>query len=161
MGVTVGFISATTEELDRAEKDPSWAHAYVDALYDSDVHPSSDRPDGGPDKAWAGLEFLFGEAEVGCEFLMDGFMIDEDGTLFGWTAEQMERLAKELGETPWERLAAHYDPVRMTEKEVYPNVWRFDPEGELEWLEYAYQELVAFFAAAAERGHGAFMTFSF
>ncbi|MFF5476197.1 YfbM family protein [Streptomyces sp. NPDC012935] len=161
MSVTISFISATTEELDRAEKEPSWAEEFVDSLYDSDVYPSQDRPDSGPDKAWAGLQFLFDEAEVGPEFLMDGFMIQEDGTLFGWTAEQIAHLARQLGATPWKQLAAHYDPVRMTEADVYPNVWRFDPEGELGWLERHYGELVAFFAAAAERGHGAFMNFSF
>ncbi|MFJ7074296.1 YfbM family protein [Streptomyces sp. NPDC098781] len=161
MSVTISFISATTQELDRAERDPSWADEYADSLYDSDVYASPDRPDAGPDKAWAGLQFLFEESGVGPDFLMDGFMIVEEGTLFGWTAEQIAKLASELGATPWERLAAHYDPVRMTENEVYPNMWRFDAEGELEWLRHAYEELVAFFAAAAERGLGAFMNFSF
>lgn len=160
MGVSVSFISATTEELDRAEKDPSWADDYLHELYGDDF-PSPDRPFGGPDKAFAGLQFLFDETEVHLEFLMDGFMILEDGTLFGWTAEQIESVARQLRATPWERLAAHYDPERMTKEEVYPNTWRFDPEGELEWLENAYRELVEFFGDAADRGLGAFMNFSF
>ncbi|MFJ8538267.1 YfbM family protein [Streptomyces sp. NPDC093591] len=161
MGVSISFISATTQELDRAEKDPDWADEYVYQLYDSDNFPAPDRPYGGPDKAWGGLQFLFDEARVGPEFLMDGSMILEDGTLFGWTAEQVESLAGQLRETPWERLAAHYDAERMAKDDVYPNMWKFDPEGELGWLEYAYEELVEFFCAAAERGLGAFMTFSF
>ncbi|WP_432195092.1 hypothetical protein [Streptomyces sp. bgisy027] len=32
---------------------------------------------------------------------------------------------------------------------------------QLDWLESDYEVLVAFFAAAAERGYGAFMDFSF
>jgi hypothetical protein len=161
MGVSISFISATTEELDRAAQDPGWADEYVSQLYDSDNFPAADRPYGGPDRAWGGLQFLFDEAEVELEFLMDGFVILEDGTLFGWDAEQIESLARQLRETPWERLAAHYDPERMAKQDVYPNMWTFDPEGRLGWLEDAYEELVGFFAAAAERGLGAFMNFSF
>ncbi|ELS50777.1 YfbM family protein [Streptomyces viridochromogenes] len=161
MGVSISFISATTEELDRAEQDPSWADEYVYELYDSDDFPMPDRPHGGPDKAWAGLQFLIDETDVRLEFLMDGLPILEDGTLFVWSAEQIESVARQLRATPWEQLAAHYDPERMTKEDVYPNTWRFDPEADLYWLERAYEELVAFFTEAAERGHGAFMNFSF
>ncbi|MFH0516008.1 DUF1877 family protein [Streptomyces sp. M41] len=160
MGVSISFIGATTQELDRAERDPSWAEEFVYELYGDDF-PSPDRPYGGPDREFGGLQFLFDEAGVGVEFVMDGFQIQEDGTLFGWTAEQIAGVARELRATPWERLAAHYDPVRMGEQDVYPNMWKFDPDGRLGGLEYAYEELVEFFAAAAERGLGAFMTFSF
>lgn len=95
------------------------------------------------------------------EFVMDGFQIRDDGTLFGWTAEQIDSVARELRATSWERLATHYDPERMAKEDVYPNMWTFDPDGQLDWLENAYEELVAFFSAAAERGYGAFMNFSF
>ncbi|MFF0732936.1 DUF1877 family protein [Streptomyces chartreusis] len=160
MGVSISFIGATTEELDRAEKDPSWAEEHVSDLHGVD-YPLSDRPDCGPAKAFAGLQFLFDEAEVSLEFVMDGFQIQDDGTLFGWTAEQIDSVARELRATPWERLAAHYDPERMAKEDVYPNLWTFDPDGQLDWLESAYEELVAFFSVAAERGYGAFMNFSF
>ncbi|MFF7188232.1 YfbM family protein [Streptomyces sp. NPDC008222] len=159
MSVSIGFISATREELDRAEREPSWAKAYVHELYACD--PMPDRPYGGPGKAWAGLQFLLDETQVDIEFLMDGSQILQEGTLFGWSAEQIQSVARRLRATPWEQLAAHYAPERMTVEEVYPNMWRFDAEGELEWLERSYEELVAFFAGAAERGHGAFMSFSF
>ena len=161
MGVSIGFISATTEELDRAEKEPSWADEYVFELYDTDDLSIPDRPDGGPDKAWAGLQFLLDETDVHLDFLMDGFPILEDGTLFGWSAAQVESVARQLRATPWEQLVVHYDPERMTKQEVYPNTWRFDPEGELTWLERSYGELVAFFTEAAKGGYGAFMSFSF
>ncbi|ARF58432.1 DUF1877 family protein [Streptomyces gilvosporeus] len=161
MGVSIGFICATTEELNRAEKEPSWADAFLGELYGSDDFPMPDRPYGGPDKAFAGLQFLFDAADVSLDFLMDGFSILEDGTLFGWSAEQIESLARQLRATPWEQLAAHYDPQRMTRENVYPNTWRFRPEDELEWLKDAYDELVTFLTAAAERGYGAFMSFSF
>jgi hypothetical protein len=161
MGVSISFISATTEELDRAERDPSWAGQFVYDLYAGDTYPMPDRLYGGPGRDFAGLQFLFDEARMALEFVLDGFQILEDGTLFGWTAEQIVSTARELRETPWERLAAHYDPERMAKEDVYPNMWRFDPEGRLDGLEGAYDELVAFFGAAADRGLGAFMNFSF
>ncbi|MFG2289081.1 YfbM family protein [Streptomyces sp. NPDC048595] len=159
MGLSVAFIAATTEELDRAEKEPDWAEEYTFELYEDDDFPT--RPVGGPDKAWAGLEFLLGQTDVYLDFLMDGEAILEDGTLFGWSAEQIAHLARQLRALPWEQLAAHYDPERMMKDNVYPNMWQFDAEGELTWLEDAYEELVAFFSAAAEGGYGAFMSFSF
>ena len=159
MSVSIAFMSATREELDRADREPSWGREYVYELYASD--PMPDRPHGGPGKAWAGLQFLLDEAEVNIEFLMDGSPILRDGTLFGWSAEQIESVARLLRATPWKRLAAHYAPERMTIEEVYPNTWQFDAEGELDWLERSYEELVAFFGEAAERGYGAFMGFSF
>ncbi|QHC22882.1 YfbM family protein [Streptomyces sp. GS7] len=161
MGVSISFISATTEELDRAENEPSWADEYIYELYTSDDVSIPDRPRGGPDKAWAGLQFLLDDTDVQLDFLMDGFQIQEDGTLFGWSAEQIESVARQLREMPWERLAAHYDPERMMKEEVYPKTWRLDPEGELDWLERSYDELVAFFKEAVEGGYGAFMNFSF
>lgn len=42
-----------------------------------------------------------------------------------------------------------------------PNLWAFDPAGQREWLQAAYEELVAFVAGAAERGQGAFMGFAY
>ncbi|MFE7273564.1 DUF1877 family protein [Streptomyces sp. NPDC057623] len=161
MGVSISFVSATTEELDRAEKDPSWAGQFVYDLYGGDTYPMPGRLYGGPDRDFAGLQFLFDEARMALEFVLDGFQIQEDGTLFGWTAEQIAGTARELRETPWEKLAAHYDPERMAAQDVYPNMWRFDPEGRLEGLEATYEELVAFFGEAADRGLGAFMNFSF
>jgi hypothetical protein len=159
MSVTISFISATAEELDRAAEDPDWASEFLDELYEGDDGPG--RPDGGPDKAWGGLQYLFDKADVYLEFLMEGYSIGEDGTLFGWPVEDVASLAAKLQATPWEQLAAHYEPELMAKEEVYPNCWKLDPEGELEWLESAYGELVAFFAEAAEGGYGAFMMFSF
>ncbi|MFJ9407522.1 DUF1877 family protein [Streptomyces sp. NPDC101393] len=152
MGVSMAFISATTEELERAEKDPGWADAFVGELYDGDAYAK--RPHDGPGKAWADLQFLLDGADVGLEFLMDGDQLLEDGTLFAWSAEQIESVARELQATPWERLAVHYDAERMKQQRGYP-------PSELDWLEGPYEELVAFFAEAAAGGYGAFMTFSF
>ncbi|MET9971200.1 DUF1877 family protein, partial [Streptomyces sp. NPDC006356] len=106
MGVSISFVSATTEELDRAEQDPSWAGQFHGELYSGDLFPIPGRLYGGPDRDFAGLQFLFDEAELSLEFVMDGFQILEDGTLFGWTAEQIDGVARELRATPWEPLVS-------------------------------------------------------
>lgn len=158
---TSRFIGGTTEELDRAVKAPDQAEDDVDELFESDDSTVPGGPSAELDKMWDGLQFLLGEAGVGFEFMMDGFLIAEEGTLFRWSAEHVEAVARQLRATPWERLAAHFDPERMIKENVYPHVWDVAPESELEWLESAYGDLVEFFGAAADRGLGAFMTFSF
>lgn len=158
MGMYISFYGATPEELDRAAKDPSWAEEYVDELYDNDDDPLQGRPDVGLDKKWAGLQFLLDETDVELEFMMDGFVIVEEGTLFGYSPEEVKTVAQQLRATPWEQLAAHYDAERMLKDDVYPRIWEVDGE---DWLEDAYQELVEFFGEAADRDLGAFMTFSF
>lgn len=161
MSVEISFLAATADELARAEREPDWAEELIDELYDFDNPSAPGRPDCGPEKAWAGLQYLFDRAGVGIDFLMDGGEIKDDGTLFGRSVEQTASAAQELRAVPWERLAVHYDAERMMKEEVYPRVWASDPEGESEWLRSAYEELVAFFDAAAGGGYGAFMTFSF
>ncbi|MFD6311556.1 hypothetical protein [Streptomyces nigra] len=49
----------------------------------------------------------------------------------------------------------------MARDDVCPNLWAFDPTGQREWLQSAYEELVAFVTGAAERGQGAFMGFAY
>ncbi|GGX25681.1 hypothetical protein GCM10010341_53710 [Streptomyces noursei] len=157
MGMVISFTCVTPEELDRAEEDPEWAR---DLLWKIDeLRP--DNPEAYLDKAWAGLEFLFGEADEPLEFLMDGNPIDDEGSLFTWDVESVRDTARRLRALPWERLATHYDPVRMTEEEVYPNIWDPEDEDEPEYLKGAYETLVSFFEATARSTSAALMSFSF
>ncbi|MCX5208526.1 YfbM family protein [Kitasatospora sp. NBC_00240] len=156
MGMYVSFTRMTPAQLEQAAHDPDWAAEYLDAYY-GDGGPCD--LSGGLDKAWAGLQFLLDAAEVPVEFLMDGFPIRDDGTLFGWSAEDVRELAKELRAVPFERLAAHYDPARMAAEGVYPNVWEFRPEEELDHLRGSYESLVGFLDSAAASGSAAVMTF--
>ncbi|GAB7028879.1 YfbM family protein [Streptomyces sp. NPDC021749] len=157
MGMVISFTRMTPEELDRAEKDIEWAREFLWEI--DELRP--DNPGAYLDKAWAGLEFLLGEADEPLEFLMDGYPIDDEGTLFGWSAESVQETAKRLRALPWERLATYYDPVRMTEEEVYPNIWDPEDEDGPEYLEGAYETLVSFFEATARLESPALMSFSF
>ncbi|MEU9126438.1 YfbM family protein [Streptomyces sp. NPDC048506] len=157
MGMVISFTRVTPEELDKAVKDPEWAEEFLWEV--DELRP--DNPGADLDKAWAGLEFLLGEADESIEFLMDGDPIDDEGTLFSWSVESVQDVAKRLRALPWERLATHYDPVQMAKEKVYPNIWDPENEFELEYLKWAYDELVAFFDATARLESPALMSFSF
>ncbi|BDM69342.1 hypothetical protein HEK616_28290 [Streptomyces nigrescens] len=157
MGMVISFTCVTPEELDRAEKDAEWAREFLWEV--DELRP--DNPGAYLDKAWAGLEFLLGEADEPLEFLMDGYQIDDEGTLFSWSVESVQDMAKRLGALPWERLVSHYDPARMAEEEVYPNIWDPEDDDEPEYLKGAYETLVGFFDATARLKSAALMSFSF
>ncbi|MDG4861745.1 YfbM family protein [Streptomyces sp. T-3] len=157
--MTLSFTCVTPEELARALQDPEWAEEYVDELEAGELRP--DDPDGFIEKAWAGIQYLLSCAGAGIELQMDGDPIDEELTLVGWSAEMVQHAAKTLQTLPFEKLAAHYDPVEMQERNVYPNIWTHDPEGEREYLEWHYGRLVTFFKEAAAMRYAAIMTFSF
>ncbi|MCX5213513.1 YfbM family protein [Kitasatospora sp. NBC_00240] len=156
----MSFTPLTPEELARATEDPAWAEEFLDAYYDhdgdEDIEPEAF--DGYLDKAWAGIQFLLDAADATVELDMGGYPIDDE-SLSGWTVEDVRRTAERLRELPWERLAEHYDPARMAEREVYPDVWQVDPEGELEYLRVHYATLVAFFDGAARAGSAAILQF--
>ncbi|MFD7918501.1 YfbM family protein [Streptomyces sp. NPDC059740] len=153
MGMYLSFIRVTPQELEEAEKDPARAEVFLERRHER----GADEPDGGLEKAWAGLEFLLNAAAAGVDLLRDGELISEDGRFSGWTADRVQGAAKRLGDLPFERLARHYDPQRMTEEDVYPGVWQPPGKGELAYLEEHYAVLVGFFTAAAASGSAAIM----
>lgn len=155
MSMTIGFTSVTPQEFDRAIGDSEWA----DELIGSDEKIEQE-PNGYLDKSWAGLEYLMHKAEVGFEFLFTGKDITDDGTLFGWSPELVRQTAEELRSVPFGRLAAHYDGPAMQVAEVYPLAWDDDGNA-LDYVEFYYAQMVAFFEAAAASGAGAIMSFSF
>ncbi|MGW4004601.1 hypothetical protein [Streptomyces nigra] len=81
------------------------------------------------------------------------------------TAEELDRAWREPARRPVAGDAVGaaggpHDPERMARDDVCPNLWAFDPAGQREWLQAAYEALVAFVTGAAERGQGAFMGFA-
>jgi hypothetical protein len=153
MGMVVSFTRVTPEELDRAMDDAEWAEEH---LWDLDREP-----DGYLDKAWDGIQFLLNAAEVPIDLRMDGDFIGEDGCLAGWTVGDVENAARHLRATPFEQLARHFDPARMTQRDIYPAViWERDDDA-LDYLREHYEILVKFFDAAAASGSAAIMNFSY
>ncbi|MFJ6676802.1 DUF1877 family protein [Actinosynnema sp. NPDC091369] len=151
MGMTLSFTRVTPEELDRAFADPEWAREHV---ADEDV------PYCFLEKSWAGIQFLLDAAGVRVDLYEDGEPVDRRSALFGWTAAAVAAAAELLSATPFEVLAAHYDPEKLSEQDVYPmnHLWDAD---DVEYLRGHYRDLVTFFEETAAAGGAAIRDFSF
>jgi len=145
----------TPQELDRAIADPDWAKEY---LLDEDL------PSCSLEKSWAGIQFLLDAAEVDVDVYEDGSCFITNGgdglSLLGWDDGLVANTARALSATPFEALAGHYDPAKMSEEEIYPfrRVW---DDGDLDYLRDYHQELAMFFEATAASGGAAIRSFSF
>ena len=144
MGVSVGFVRATAEELDRAWREPERAEPYVWELYDSGAFRRDGRLHCGPAKPWAGPQFLFAAADVQLEFLMHGFMTAEDGTPVRGDRGAVHRARRPVAGDVVGAAGGPLRPRADGTDDVCPNL---------------REELVAFVTGAAERGQGAFMGF--
>ncbi|MCW3841402.1 YfbM family protein [Micromonospora yasonensis] len=149
--MTLGFTRVTQEQLDRAYTDPDWAEKY---LRDEDL------PGCYLEKAWAGIQFLLDAAGVSIDLYEDGCLIDKECIHLGWHAGMVADAARDLSATPFEALAAHFDPAKMSAEEIYPYRRCWDDD-DLDYLREQYVELVEFFVATAASGGAAIRTFSF
>lgn len=114
------------------------------------------------EKAWHGLHFLFtgksDEAKTPACYMMNGGEdVDDEGLLRAIRPEHVKSFADFLdGLTP-EILAKRYDPRRMVELEIYPEIWDREPGGgddPLKWLLDYFVEVKSFVKRAAAAGDG-------
>ncbi|MER5266091.1 DUF1877 family protein [Actinosynnema sp. NPDC002837] len=150
MSTTLAFTRVSPAELDRAIEDPEWALEHLE----------EDLPYYSLEKSWAGIQFLLDAAGVAIELNEDGFVIDEESTLSGWTDHMVAEAATTLRATPFEVLATHYDPRELSAQEVYP--WRrfWDDDG-IDNLRDDYVDLVEFFEETAASGGALIREISF
>jgi hypothetical protein len=154
MGVTLGFTRVTPEDLEKAIDDPEQAEEILERVASED---RAGEPDGYLDKAWGGLQFLLDAAKVPVDLRMDGEFIDDEAYLSAWDAYVVAETARHLRAISFEDLARHFDPVRMTEQDIYPAIWERDDA--LGYLKAHYAGLVEFFEAAAAAGAAAISHF--
>jgi hypothetical protein len=141
---------------------PIKIESYEDYL-DAPRGPGGARAELEVDKAWHGLHFLFtrtaweGE-EPACFLVQGGSMLGEDADDEALprvlSAAQVAAFAAFLQSLSREELARRYDPVRMTELDIYPSIWnRPEEEGQnREYLLDAYESLRDFVTAALAEG---------
>jgi uncharacterized protein DUF1877 len=153
MGMVMSFTQVTPDDLHLAMEDPERIDQLLDDLYEADA------PHVSLDKAWDGIAFLISAARMRLPLLyMGDKMLDEDRGCVAWSAETVERVAQRLRAAPFDQLAPHFDPRRMTERDVYPSaIWERDDDA-LDYLRVHYERLVQFFDAAARSGAAAIMT---
>jgi hypothetical protein len=115
------------------------------------------------DKAWHGLHFLFtGTAWEGDEpacFLVQGGSVlgedaDEEALPRVLSPPQVAAFASFLGDLSRDALARRYDPARMMEMKIYPEIWDRDAEAEQNrnYLLDAFDALRGFVVAATAEG---------
>ncbi len=112
------------------------------------------------DKEWHGIHFLLTGSAWSTQgpygqVILGGKEIGPDlgyGPARFLTAEQVKEIAERLRGVTEDQLRRRYDPVKMTEAEIYPQVWRREGESALAWLLQGYRQLVEFYDRAAGQG---------
>jgi hypothetical protein len=111
------------------------------------------------DKAWHGIHYLltgttstskgpYGQVILGGQDLGPDLGYGPPRFL---TNADVAKVSKALGDVPADQFRRRYDPKAMDVAGVYPQVWkRKGPKG-LDWLQSAFQELVVFYARAANQ----------
>ena len=109
------------------------------------------------DKAWHGVHYLLtgntstSKGPYG-PVILGGQDVGPDlgyGPPRFLTVAEVAKVSKALSELPAEQFRRRYDPKAMEAADVYPHVWKREGAKGLEWLQSAFQELVAFYARAA------------
>lgn len=117
------------------------------------------------DKAWQGIHFLLTGTDMGGEPPLDFILRPEDwigdvdvgyGPARAVRSGEVREISAALGRLPREELAKRFDPERMMELGVYPEIWDRDPaeDDTLGYLLDYYDDLRSFVRRAADRGHG-------
>ena len=114
------------------------------------------------EKGWHGLHFLFtGTADEGsapaCYMLKGGEDLDDEGLVRAIRPRHVKHFAEFLDELTPDVLRKRYDPRRMMELEIYPEIWDRAPTAEddpLRWLLKSFAEVKDFVKRAAAAGDG-------
>src|SRR5664279_112900 len=109
------------------------------------------------DKEWHGIHFLLtGEPWPSAHPLgMAVFGAEDVGDNLGYgparslTVDQVQYVANELSQIAPEELRSRYEPQRMMQEMIYPEVWEQEGHEALEWLMTGFQRLVRFYLIAS------------
>jgi hypothetical protein len=147
----LGFLLRLTP-ITISEVDPDAA----ESSYEVDPEKTID-----VEKAWHGLHFLLtGTSEEGtppASYLLNGGEdVDDEGLTRAIRPEHVKHFAEFLDELNPEILAKRFDPGRMMELEIYPEIWDRDPSEDdtLQWLLSYFVDLKVFVKRVAKAGDG-------
>jgi hypothetical protein len=173
VSITVSYRRLSPDEFERLRADPDAAADYFgDGLEDADEQQIDEwlgRRDASGryldiHKSWHGLHFLLtGDSD------MDGTSVAPPlgnvvmgGTDTQWEAcygmvrylavQQVQEVARALGQISEEELRRRYDPVAFRSNEIYPGGETWDDEDEREALLAVFDQVRVFFAEAATAG---------
>ncbi len=127
----------TARELAGAHQRPGFAYLYLD-------------------KSWDGIRYLMRAAGMGIDLFADGASLGEDGTLSGWSVEDIAEAAAVVTPMPFADLRGWYNPKRMLDEDVYPEIWESD--WAKDYVLNYYRDLREFFMDTAEKRRAALMS---
>ena len=127
--------------------------------------PASDGEEFDLDRSWHGIHFLLTgtayEGEPPLDFIVRGGT-EITGVEVGMNppralkSEEVRPIADALDRLPPDELRERFEPERMLEEGIYPDIWDRDPaeDDTLGYLIEHYTDLRAFVRRAADRGDG-------
>ncbi|MFF2086743.1 YfbM family protein [Nocardia sp. NPDC058176] len=154
MGVTMSFTRVSAADLELVMRHTDCAQEFL-----AEFEPPESDPSGYLDKSWAGLKYLLEAADTGIDLFFTGTPLPI-GEYSGWTPDDVSHTAELLSGTPFDVLAAHYDPHGMDRAGVYPRIWLNESNGGLDYLDQGYAALVEVFEYAARHRSGLLQHFA-
>jgi hypothetical protein len=114
------------------------------------------------EKGWHGLHFLLtGTADEGdepaCYLVRGGEDIDDEGIFHALRPREAKRFAEHLSGLSRSDLEKRFDPQRMMQLEIYPEIWTRPPsatEQPLPWLLACFDDVQTFMSKSAAAGDG-------
>lgn len=180
MGVYCTLRSATPEQIAALVQHPELLPPFFDVVGFEDALPrptfwqllrgkaprppevlldSADSMEVGLDKAWHALHFLFtGNAEGGdtpAAFLLSGGLRIGTEDAHALSPRQVAEFRDYVHGLPEDLLRSRFDPIRMTELQIYPEIiWLRDGTEALDYVMEFHQKLWAFLRDAADERQG-------
>jgi len=154
------LLRVEKEQLEAFLKDSSLLEEFADAAYIEESGRQLDL-----DKAWDAINFLLTGHSLDTiesaepplsQVIFSGQLIDEEqdmgyGPAHYLTPDQVRVVSQALAAISTDDFKQRYDPVQLTEKGVYPQVWDDDESGKQYVVDY-FDELKEFYATAAREG---------
>jgi len=182
MGLYLTLRSATVDQIAALDARPELLPAFFDPGGFEDVLPrpslwqlitgrrtsvpealldQSNCMEVGLDKAWHALHFLFtGTADGGdppaCYLLSGGLGLSSGDTeAHALTPQQLSEFRDFVHSIPESEIRARYDPKRMTELHIYPEIiWERDGNEALEYVLEFHEQLLVFLRDAVGEEQG-------
>jgi hypothetical protein len=149
------YLRVTTEELERAVKDPKWALDLAEKIQDAQEENEPTPGEGrrfSTYKTWDLLGFLLRRSAFPVDVVHGEEPIpDADDWGYGppqyLTPNRVRLAAETLGQMTYDQLIRNVDHSELAQAEIYPQNW--DSRASLEWARDLFNPLTTFFRAAA------------
>lgn len=165
MGMIANLLRVNENELEKYLKDSSLLE---NDIYNEDsANKSLQLAD--IDKSWDGIIFLLtgkgfqDNDDSLMRVLFSGQLIDEEqdmgvGPAHYLTPNEVKEIHSQISTVRVEDLKEKYNPIKMDELEVYPNIWKRDADYGFEYLSRYFLDLQRIYAEASQNNE-AIITF--